>query len=230
MSKFILILLLVGIMSCSGGLDHPWYPVNRDGFKISLVWPNSYCWSNNLHCRSSIPQYFVLKSFWAQNTTLQPMIHCPTDTELSDDTISRHKFDLLKYWPDLSTYNFENSKQFWKYQWYWYGSCGADLMVPEAYVNTALKLRQIHNMYQILKSSGIVANGNSYTTDKIFAAIKKYTRVTVDIVCEADIDQSNTLFSEIHLCVDDEGKNFVDCERVASGCDRDPIFPDSLYR
>lgn len=78
--------------------------------------------------------------------------------------------------------------------------------------------------------SGIVANGSSYTTEKIFSAIKKSTRVTVDLVCEADIDQSNTLFSEIQLCVDNEGKYFVDCERVAYNCDRDPIFPDSVYR
>ncbi|KAI4351257.1 hypothetical protein L6164_005633 [Bauhinia variegata] len=205
--EFVLVLFFVGVLSCAG------QDSKTDLFKISLIWPNSYCLTNDHYCRPSVPQYFTINGLWAVN---------------SDGEITTHKVDLLKFWPDLSTYNFQDSKKLWKNQWETYGSCAADIMLAEGYISKAMNLRQSHNLYQILTNAGIVANGSSYKADRILTAIRKATKLMVDIVCETD-RVGNVYLSEVIQCLDNQSKEFVDCQNVANNCDKDPIFPDPLF-
>ncbi|KAI4351284.1 hypothetical protein L6164_005660 [Bauhinia variegata] len=88
--------------------------------------------------------------------------------------------------------------------------------------------RQSHNLYQILTNAGIVANGSSYEADRILAAIRKATKLMADIVCETD-RVGNVYLSEVIQCLDNQSREFVDCQNIATNCDKDPIFPDPLF-
>ncbi|KAI4351283.1 hypothetical protein L6164_005659 [Bauhinia variegata] len=221
--EFLLVLFFVGVLSCAGQEYS-----KADSFKISLIWPNSYCLTNDHDCRPSVPQYFTINGLWAVGSDGEVMENCKTGYYLTDKIITTNKVDLLKFWPDLSTYNFQDSKKLWKSQWETYGSCAADLMLAEGYISKAMNLRQSHNLYQILTNAGIVANGSSYKADRILTAIRKSTKFMVDIVCETD-RVGNVYFSEVIQCLDNHGKEFVDCENKANNCDKDPIFPDPLF-
>ncbi|KAI4346350.1 hypothetical protein L6164_007253 [Bauhinia variegata] len=221
--KFFLVLFFVGVLSCAGQ-----DPKKADYFKISLIWPNSYCVTNDHDCRPSVPQYFTVNGLWAVGSGDEVIQNCKTTDYLTDKITTRHKVDLLKFWPDLSTFNFQDSKKMWKNQWETYGTCSQDLMSPEGYITKALSLRQSHNLYQILTNAGILANGSSYKTDRILTAIRKATRFMVDIVCETD-RVGNVYLSEVIQCLDNHGEEFIDCHNKAVNCDKDPIFPDPLY-
>ncbi|KAI4351288.1 hypothetical protein L6164_005664 [Bauhinia variegata] len=194
--KIFFILFLAGIQSDDGKRNggHP----RHDFIKLALKWPNTYCLTDH-NCRRTVPQYFIVSSFWAEMNNGKKVENCHTPYNLTDKKMDRHKFDLLKFWPDLSTYNYQNSKKI-----------------------------QSHNVYQILTDGGVLANGSSYTANKILGAIRKGTRTLVDIVCDTD-RMGNVYLSEIHQCLDSRGKGFVDCQNNAVNCDRDPIFPDALY-
>ncbi|KAI4351303.1 hypothetical protein L6164_005679 [Bauhinia variegata] len=223
--KIILVLFLAGILSGTG-IQAGSRP-SHDVIKLALKWPNTHCLTDHI-CRRTVPQYFIISSFWAEMDTGKKVENCETPYSLTDEKMDRHKADLLKFWPDLSTYNYQSSKKMWQNKWETRGSCFSDIMQPENYIVKALSLRQSHNMYQILTDGGVLANGRSYTTNKILGAIRKATRNLVDIVCDTD-RVGNVYLSEIHQCLDSHGKEFVDCQNLAVSCDRDPIFPNALF-
>ncbi|KAI4351305.1 hypothetical protein L6164_005681 [Bauhinia variegata] len=227
--KILLVLFLAGILSSAGEQDggEDGGSPRHDLIKLSLIWPNTYCLTDH-DCRRTVPQYFIINSLWAEMDNGEKVKNCATPYNMTDVKMDGHKVDLLKFWPDLSTYNYQNSKKTWKEKWETDGSCCSDLMQPENYLAKAMSLRQSHNMYQILTDGGVLANGSSYTTNKILGAIRKGTRTLVDIVCDTD-RVGNVYLSEIHQCLDGRGKGFVDCQNIAVNCDRDPIFPDSLF-
>ncbi|KAI4351302.1 hypothetical protein L6164_005678 [Bauhinia variegata] len=224
--KFLLVLVFAGILCCAaqqyGGSPR------HDIVKLSLLWPNSYCLTNDHNCRPNVPQYFTIDGLWAEMNNGDKVENCETRYYMTNSMIDRHKVELLKYWPDLSTYNYQDSKQLWKNKWETDGTCCSDLMRPEDYLASAMNLRQSHNIYQILTNAGILANGSSYPATKILAAIRKATRFMVDIVCETD-RVGNVYLSEIHQCLDNHAGGFVDCDNKAVNCDQDPIFPDALF-
>ncbi|KAI4351308.1 hypothetical protein L6164_005684 [Bauhinia variegata] len=128
----------------------------------SSTWQNST--SSNLEkrislytnhdCRQTVPQYFIVNSLWAEMDNGEKVENCATSYNMTDVKMDRHKVDLLKFWPDLSTYNYQNSKKMWKEKWEIDGSCCSDLMQPENYLAKAMSLRQSHNMYQISTDGG----------------------------------------------------------------------------
>ncbi|KAI4346349.1 hypothetical protein L6164_007252 [Bauhinia variegata] len=223
--KFHLVLLFVGILNCVSGQDYP----RHDYFRFALQWPNSYCLTSLRPCRRQVPQYFTVAGLWPQLINDTEPVNCLTTKQVTNLTFARFKVDLLKYWPDLSTYNFEDSKQLWKDQWEIHGSCASDTIPPEFYFFKAFYLRQSLNLYDILGSSDIRADGSSYAAEEIEQAIYKATRYVVDIVCKKD-KLGNVYLSEIHLCVDNEAKEIIDCQDLLRNCGDEPaIFPDQKF-
>lgn len=223
--KFFVLLVLFseGFLLCAG--QDP----QHDYFKLVLQWPNSYCLTSRQPCRKQVPQYFTIDGLWPELFTGKEPQSCSSPQVLTNAIIVNLKYDLLKYWPDLSTYNFEDSRQLWKDQWDLHGSCASDILLPEDYFPTALNLRRSHNMYDILTISDIRADGRSYPAEDILHAISKVTKFMVNIVCKKD-RMGNVYLLQIHLCIDSNATEFIDCQDQAMNCDEDTIiFPDQKY-
>ncbi|KAI4351287.1 hypothetical protein L6164_005663 [Bauhinia variegata] len=229
--NFILVLVFAGILCCAAQSDDTisgLYPQN-DHFKLSLVWPNSYCVADISKCRSPLPQLFTIKAFWAELHDGRKLINCRTySPPLTEAMISRHTDDLQEYWPDLSTLNYQDMVMMWKNTWAVYGTCASNVLSSEDYVRNTIAVRQSHNLYNMLKESGIVPNGRTYSADRILNALQRKTGTYVDIVCS--MDRKGTIYlSEIHQCLDSTAKKFIDCENKAIHCYGDPVFPDKDY-
>ncbi|KAI4346348.1 hypothetical protein L6164_007251 [Bauhinia variegata] len=223
--RFLMVLLVLGIVSFETE-SYRYY----DYFKLALVWPNSYCLTKVEHCREQLPQYFTLGGLRPEKTNGKEPQYClpATGNYLSNDTIEKYRAELLRYWPDLSTCDFEESKNMWIEQWRRHGSCSNVTLSPEEYITCALNRREDHNLHRILTNAGIRANGNSYSPNKILEILATVTGALVDIVCEAD-RFGNVYLVEIHQCINYNGQKFIDCNNMAKNCDDDPIFPRPLF-
>ncbi|KAI4351281.1 hypothetical protein L6164_005657 [Bauhinia variegata] len=222
--KLVTVLLVVAIVSF-GTQSYRDY----DYFKLILVWPNSYCLTKFQRCRDKLPQYFTLGGLWPEKQGGKEPQNClPAGNYLSNDTIEKYRAELLRYWPDLSTYDFEESKSLWIEQWRRHGSCSNVTLSPEEYITCALNRREDHNIYRFLTNAGIRANGNSYSPNRILEVLMRVTGAVVDIVCDPD-RFGNVYLAEIHQCIDYNGQKFIDCHNVAKNCDNDPIFPHPIF-
>ncbi|TKY46288.1 Ribonuclease S-2 [Spatholobus suberectus] len=191
-NKFLLVFLILGILNCEAD---DFNPNTYDYLELALKWPNSYCLTHEGGCRDIVPQYFTIGYFRPRKRGGPDLQYCPNPFTLRNSTIEANKNDLLKFWPDLRTDNFIESKSLWQDQWKKFGSCYS-----------------------------IVASGNPYPTRRILGAFRKALGVNVDIVCEPD-RSGDVYLAEVHQCVDPSGETPVDCDNKAKGCDDDPIFP-----
>ncbi|KAL2334291.1 hypothetical protein Fmac_015504 [Flemingia macrophylla] len=173
-------------------------------------------------CREMVPQYFTISYLRPRKRGGPDLQNCPTPFTLPNSTIEANKNDLLKFWPDLRTDNFIESKSLWRDQWNRFGSCYS--MMPDDYIVYALNSRKRNDLKKILTNAGIVASGNPYPTRRILQAFRKALGVNVDIVCEPDRN-GYVYLAEVHQCVDVQGTTPIDCDNKAKGCDDDPIFP-----
>jgi len=70
-----------------------------------------------------------------------------------------NKNDLLKFWPDLRTDNFIESKSLWRDQWRRFASCYN--ILPNDYIVYALNSRKRNDLKKILTSAGNSICSNS---------------------------------------------------------------------
>ncbi|RZB61085.1 Extracellular ribonuclease LE [Glycine soja] len=220
-SKFLLVLLLTEILNC----EVQYFNANPyDYLELALRWPNSYCLTHEDGCMDIVPQYFTISYFRPRKMGGPDLQYCRTPITLSNSIIETNKYDLLRFWPDLTTDNFIESKLLWRDQWKKFGSCC--YMMPDDYIVYALNNRNRYDLKRILTSAGkcIVANGNSYPTYRILQTFKKTLGLNVSIVCESD-RSGNVYLAEVHQCVDISGTMPINCDNNAKGCDDDPIFP-----
>ncbi|KAH1260429.1 Ribonuclease 1 [Glycine max] len=218
-SKFLFVFLLLGILNC----EAQYFNANPyDYLQLALRWPNSYCLTHEGGCREIVPQYFTISYLHPMRRGGPDLQNCPSPFNMPNSTMEINKNDLLKYWPDLRTDNFIESKSLWRDQWRKFGSCYS--MMPDDYIVYALNSRKRNDLKKILTNAGIVASGNPYPTRRILQAFRKALGVNVDIVCEPD-RSGNVYLAEVHQCVDAAGTTSIDCDNKARGCDDDPIFP-----
>ncbi|XP_020206884.1 ribonuclease S-2 [Cajanus cajan] len=218
-SEFLLVFLFLGILNCEAqSLNLNSY----DYLELALRWPNSYCLTHEGGCRDIVPQYFTIYYLRPRKRGGPDLQNCPTPFALPNSTIEANKNDLLKFWPDLRTDNFIESKSLWRDQWNRFGSCYN--MMPDDYIAYALNNRKRNDLKKILTSAGIVASGNPYPSRRILQAFRKALGVNVDIVCEPDRN-GYVYLAEVHQCFDVQGTTPIDCDNKARGCDDDPIFP-----
>ncbi|KAI4351291.1 hypothetical protein L6164_005667 [Bauhinia variegata] len=189
--------------------DSGLYP-QRDHFKLALVWPNSYCVTDYRSCRSELPQYFTIKAFSADLGDDRRLENCEKQSPfLTEAMISRHKYDMLNYSPDLSKSTYEDNVKTWK-------TSGSD-MEPVLLTHYQRKITNEHNCC-------IVPDGKKYSSAKILSALHRNRDTYLNIVCGMD-GEGNVYLSEIHQCLDSNANKFVDCENKAINCFDDPIFP-----
>ncbi|XP_061347236.1 ribonuclease S-2-like [Gastrolobium bilobum] len=217
-SKFCLALLLLGIIYCDAD-----YFNTYDYLELASRWPDTYCLTHEGTCRDKVPQNFTISYIRPKKRGGPDLENCPTAYPLLNSTIEANKNDLLKFWPDLTTDNFQESKAMWNDQWKMYGSCFN--MRPDEFIQYALNSRKRSDIKKILARAGIVPNGLQYPPRRILQVFKKALGVNVDIVCEED-RSGNIYLAEVHECVDYYGTTPIDCYNKARGCDDYPIYPN----
>ncbi|XP_027358515.1 ribonuclease S-2-like [Abrus precatorius] len=220
-SKLLLIFLLLGILYCEAQNF-----ISYDYLELALRWPNSYCLTHDGGCRERVPQFFTISYLRPRKRGGPDLQNCPTPFTLPNSTIEANKYDLLKFWPDLRTDNFIESKTLWKDQWKRFGSCYT--LTPDDYIVYALSSRKKNELKKILTNAGIVPNGMQYPPQRILQVFRKALGVIVDIVCEAD-RSGNIYLAEVHQCMDYYGTTPIDCDNLAKGCDDEPIYPYMGY-
>uniref|UniRef100_A0A151UIQ6 Ribonuclease S-2 n=1 Tax=Cajanus cajan TaxID=3821 RepID=A0A151UIQ6_CAJCA len=220
-SKFLLIFLFLGILYCEAEYFNP-NCYEYDYLELALRWPNTYCLTHEGACRDIVPQYFTISYLRPKKRAGPDLQYCPTQISLPNSTVKANKNDLLKFWPDLRTDNFIESKSLWKDQWKKFGSCYN--LMPDDYIVYALNSRKRNDLKKILTNAGIVPSGSSYPTRRILQAFRKALGVNVNIICEPDRN-GYVYLAEVHQCVDVQGTTPIDCDNKARGCDDDPIYP-----
>ncbi|KAJ7974643.1 Ribonuclease [Quillaja saponaria] len=218
-----LYILLVGFqVFCQVEDDENEVDQQYDYFKLVLRWPNSYCKTNT--CRKTVPQRFTIHGLWPQRKDGTDLTYCDTTETLTDATLNSFKSDLLEYWPDLSTNNFEASKSLWRYQWEKHGTCSASKFNAQEYIERAILRTKNNDVLPMLKNAGIQPYGASYSTSRIQKAIKDITLHNPDIKCNKDAKKNIYLY-EIHICFEYNGRVIRDCRNRVIDCEnKNPIF------
>ncbi|KAJ7974639.1 Ribonuclease [Quillaja saponaria] len=168
-----LYILLVGFQVFCEGEDDGQEYCQYDYFKLVLRWPNSYCKTNP--CRRTVPQHFTIHGLWPQRKDGTDLTYCPTTEILTNAILNSFRDGLLKYWPDLSTNNFEDSKSLWIYQWEKHGTCSSSKFKAQEYIERAILRTETNDALSMLRKAGIQPYGASYSTSRIQKAIKDVT-------------------------------------------------------
>ncbi|KAJ7974699.1 Ribonuclease [Quillaja saponaria] len=213
-------LALLTVSNCDNlDADPPKNPKQKhDSFKLALQWPYSSCKNPKLKCRTTIPKQFTLHGLWPQENGVE-LTYCTTH-KIPPGTFGSMKDDLMAYWPNLTTDNFEKSKSFWEYQWLKHGSCSFENLEPIPYFEKAIALVKANNLLSMLKKKGIEPLGQTYTVKNIVNAVKAVTSHYPNVKCIVEVKdgKSTSYLEEIHLCFDDEAKVIRDCPYRFSKC------------
>ncbi|KAL5173389.1 Ribonuclease S-7 [Glycine soja] len=179
-SKFLLVLLLTEILNC----EAQYFNANPyDYLELALRWPNSYCLTHEDGCMDIVPQYFTISYFRPRKMGGPDLQYCRTPITLSNSIIETNKYDLLRFWPDLTTDNFIESKLLWRDQGKKFGPCC--YMMPDDYIK-------------------LIRSKENLDKCRILQTFKKTLGLNVSIVCESD-RSGNVYIAEVHQCVDISG-------------------------
>ncbi|KAJ7970773.1 Ribonuclease [Quillaja saponaria] len=206
-----------------------------DYFKLALQWPNSYCLLDYVTCRpAEPPQNFTIHGLWPQKNDGSELRNCDVKITMPDQILDNMRQKLLEYWPNLQNQNNWNKcKDFWKGQWTFHGTCSLPEFDQQRYLDTAINRKNDYDLLNDLDSAGIKPDGTAYDPIKICEAVKGRTTKVPIIKCFKEKSSGNVIFHEIHLCINDNGQDYQDCEKLTQckyslrGCPRNikAIFP-----
>lgn len=181
-----------------------------------VQWPGSYCDTKHSCCypKTGKPAAdFGIHGLWPNYKDGSYPSNCNPDSVFDKNQVSDLVSSLKKSWPTLSCPSREGF-EFWSHEWVKHGTCAESELDQRDYFQTALKLKDMSNLLQILNNAGIKADGGFYRLDRIRDAIEEGTGFTPGIECNLDSGKKSQIY-QVFMCVDTSGTEFIEC----------PVFP-----
>ncbi|KAK8947985.1 Ribonuclease 1 [Platanthera guangdongensis] len=200
-----------------------------DFFYLVLQWPGSFCDAEQKCCypNSGKPAAeFLIHGLWPNNNDGSYPSNCDPDNSFASSQISDLMSNMEANWPSLACPS-SNGYSFWAHEWSKHGTCADSIFNEHDYFEAALNLKDKVDILQILSSSGIEPNDNSYSLSSIEEAIQTGFGFTSVIDCNKDVSGSIQLY-QVQLCVDKTGTSFIACPDSSSGsgrCSSEVKFP-----
>ncbi|KAL5759516.1 hypothetical protein ACOSQ2_018354 [Xanthoceras sorbifolium] len=218
--KLLIILNLSVVCLCASEEDF-------DFFYFVQQWPGSYCDTKHSCCYPTTgkpPADFGIHGLWPNYKDGSYPSNCDPDSVFDKSQISDLLSSLQKSWPTLSCPSSEGFK-FWSHEWIKHGTCAESVFDQREYFEAGLKLKEKVNLLQILKNAGIKPDDEFYKLKSIRDAIEEATGFTPGIECNVD-SSHNSQLSEIYMCVDTSGTEFIKCPVLQRGrCASSVQFP-----
>lgn len=205
-------------------------PVSYNGYLLTTKWAKTACLKETCNQGLALPNnFFNLHGLWPECRgskscpffCYQSSLHL---TDLSSSTISL----LNTYWNTL----YSLQSEFISHEWKKHGTCmnfakvnlakvnpkfkalvqngiqayneSNDIRRQESYIQMAIALSQVYNVYEALASQGITPGDELLERDKVINVIKTYFKVSkISLSCVKAKDGSQNI-SEIGICLDNE--------------------------
>ncbi|KAG7016136.1 Ribonuclease 1, partial [Cucurbita argyrosperma subsp. argyrosperma] len=138
-----------------------------------------------------------------------------------------HSWESHKEWPSLEE---EENEKIWKKEWERHGICSEPLLTQHAFFETALKLKQTYDLFNILANRAIFPFGEVYGLENISDAIKAATGHTPQVECKSY--KRIPLLSNIFLCFQYTAASsihIVDCPLVTRCKFQAVLFPYDIF-
>ncbi|XP_062161493.1 extracellular ribonuclease LE-like [Alnus glutinosa] len=198
-----------------------------DFFYFVQQWPGSYCDTKQSCCYPTTgkPETdFGIHGLWPNYNDGSYPSNCDPDSPFHQSEISDLISRMQTSWPSLACPS-SNGSAFWSHEWEKHGTCSESDLDQHGYFEAALSLKDKVDLLQILKSSGIQADGRSYSKSSISEAIRGATGYAPGIECNVDASGNSQLY-QIYLCVDTSGSNLIKCPVLPNGrCSSIVDFP-----
>ncbi|XP_022134223.1 ribonuclease 1-like [Momordica charantia] len=195
---------------------------NHDFFYLVQQWQVSLC--NVKPCQKPARPIFSIYGFWPSSSSGTP--NCKIGTTFDPSKILDLKEELDREWPSLEEE--ENEKE-WKKEWERHGICSEPLLTEHAFFETALKLKQTYDLFNMLANKAIFPFGEVYGLENISDAIKAATGHTPQVECESY--KHIPLLSNIFLCFQYTATSIdiIDCPLITRCNFQAILFPYDLF-
>ncbi|XP_022939131.1 ribonuclease 1-like [Cucurbita moschata] len=196
---------------------------NSDFFYLVQQWQISLC--NLKPCKKPATPTFSISGFWPACSS--GITNCKTRTTFDPSKMSDLKNELDKEWPSLEE---EENEKIWKKEWERHGICSEPLLTQHAFFETALKLKQTYDLFNILANRAIFPFGEVYGLENISDAIKAATGHTPQVECKSY--KRIPLLSNIFLCFQYTAASsihIVDCPLVTRCKFQAVLFPCDIF-
>ncbi|XP_059389187.1 ribonuclease T2-like [Carassius carassius] len=203
------------LWACTAALVTGWVLTNDDGhcsgtvmrhscnwtcMHLTLQWPGSFCIGINNKTICKIPQtvqYWTIHGLWPIRTG-----HCCDCWPIYHSHLEEIEPDLTKLWP--SFIKGKHFFYFWKDEWVKHGTCAGCVETmgsPLLYFQTAVKLRKLYDIDNILEKSGIKTSCEvSYKLDDIRGVLTPLLGENYDLQCVTDSEGREAWIQlKIHL-------------------------------
>ncbi|XP_020591938.1 ribonuclease 1-like [Phalaenopsis equestris] len=222
--KFILLVFFLALPSFCSALEAQGF----DFFYLVLEWPGSFCGATQSCCypNSGKPASdFLIHGLWPNNKDGSYPSNCDPNTPFDSSQISDLSSSMATEWPSLACPS-NNGESFWAHEWAKHGTCAESVLNEHDYFHAALSLKDKANgILQMLSSSGIEPNDNSYSVNSIIEAINGGIGYAAGIECNQDESGSSQLY-QVYLCADTSASSFINCPVFPKGgCSGEIKFP-----
>ncbi|KAH7306431.1 hypothetical protein KP509_22G011400 [Ceratopteris richardii] len=186
-----------------------------DFFYFVQQWPGSYCDLKQKCCypvTGKPAADFSIHGLWPNYNDGSYPSNC-AGSSYDSTGISDLKDQLQRYWDTLSCPSGDGDK-FWSHEWEKHGTCSG--LDQRAYFESVLRLRNSIDLLSALQSSGIEADGGTYTLEAIEKALTQAIGHKPGLECNRDVDGQRQLY-QVYVCIDTDASTLIDC----------PVYPSS---
>uniref|UniRef100_A0A8I6W8P8 Uncharacterized protein n=1 Tax=Hordeum vulgare subsp. vulgare TaxID=112509 RepID=A0A8I6W8P8_HORVV len=214
--------LVVGLLAAAA----PASATSFDFYYLILKWPGAYCADSDYGC--CVPKYgypaedFFVESFMTFDLSLnKAIVRCNSDKPFDVNKLEPIENNLNHYWSNIHCPRNDGTGT-WKSEWRSYGVCSGLKLVD--YFRAALNLRKNADVLGALAEQGINPDYRLYNTEHIEWAVNQKLGVMPGVQCRDGPFGKKQLY-QIYLCVDKDGKTFIDCPKLPKlHCPEEVLF------
>ncbi|KAJ4753425.1 Ribonuclease T2 family protein [Rhynchospora pubera] len=215
---FLLSLSLLAVVSSAQDFDF---------FYFVQQWPGSYCDTKRSCCypvTGKPDPIFTIHGLWPNYNDGSYPSNCDRQNDFDAREIEDLEKTMQKYWPTLACPSSDGLK-FWGHEWDKHGTCAESQLDQHSYFLSALNLYKKANILKSLQDAGIEPDDRYYSVESIKQAIKRGVGFTPGLECNKD-ESGNQQISEVYLCVDTSGQEFIECPTFPRiSCRKEVQFP-----
>ncbi|XP_066919922.1 ribonuclease Oy-like [Clytia hemisphaerica] len=202
---------------------------NWDFFMLVQQWPLSSCEKENVTHEHTcvIPKYvdgWTLHGLWpSTNVEKNYPTEC-TNEKFDPEEVRDLKPRMLKYWPNMFVDSDKN--HFWAHEYEKHGTCAESVpgfKTEHEFFNSALNLRDEHDIGNILASQEITPRDQPYEGSDLNDALNKELGKTGCVQCQK-IKDIGYVISAAVVCLS-KSKEVIDCPYCEHKClDEDKVY------
>nr|AEM42996.1 S-RNase [Siraitia grosvenorii] len=203
--------MLVLIASCEGLNEF-------DYLQVVMQWQPATCSASNKPypiCYQNPDNRYSIHGVW-------PSLYSGAATQCSGSPFNANAISILQpgiseIWPNIIN---GNNLWLWGHEWDKHGTCTEEILFDQdRYFSFAMDTYIDYNLLVLLGNSQITPNGQIYSRDQVYAAIRAKTGKTPAVRCNYNRWTGEQQMHEVSLCYNHDASAVVDCPLNANKCD-----------